>query len=265
MKNILLGLFFLFSFLFIYRITYVELYEDLENIIPKFTNLDRFEDIKHVLYINLDERTDRREQAEQEFKRVGLQAQRIQAIKKKRGQLGCTLSHIKCLEIAKEKDWDHVMICEDDILFAKDAELVRQRFNTFLSRHKDWDVIALGLLIEDGVYLDDSAAHVKSAYCTTCYIVRKEYYDVLLNNFKNGAKRLEKRIAKNEIDQFWKSLQKRDLWMTILPIIVIQAPSKSSIQKSNDIPDNQKVMNDTLMCIKKYPTHERIKSAKMFY
>jgi GR25 family glycosyltransferase involved in LPS biosynthesis len=219
-----------------------------------------------VLYINLDERTDRRKKAEQEFKRVGLQTQRIQAIKKKRGQLGCTLSHIKCLEIAKEKGWDHVMICEDDILFAKDAELVRQRFNTFLSRHKDWDVIALGLLIEDGIYLDDSAAQIKSAWCTTCYIVRKEYYDILLNNFKISAERLTKIISPtNGIDYIWQSLQKRDRWMTILPIIVIQNPDKSSIHKSNDFLDNQSKMNSYLANIKKYPINERMKSAKMFY
>ena len=266
MKNILLGLLIFFSLLFVYHEFHIEPYEDLENIVPKFTNLDRFEDIQHVLYINLDERTDRREHTEQEFKRLGLPGLRVQAVKTKPGQLGCTLSHIKCLEMAKENNWNHVMICEDDILFAKDAEMVKDRFNTFLSRHKDWDVIALGLVVKDGLYIDDSAATIKSGWCTTCYIVRKEYYDVLLNNFKISAERLQKKISSNNgIDCVWQSLQRRDRWMTILPIIVIQNPDKSDIHKSNDFLDNQKKMTDTLIHIKGYPTQERIKSTKIFY
>ena len=241
-----------------------ESYDDLVNVIPKTTRLDRFEDIQNVLYINLDERPDRREKTEQEFSRIGLKAQRVQAIKKKRGQLGCTLSHIKCLEMAKANNWDHVMICEDDILFAKDAQFVRERINTFLSRHKDWDIIVLGILPTDGVYLDDSAAWIKRAWCTTCYIVRKEYYDVLLHNFKTSAERLCRKVIGNEIDHIWKSLQRRDKWMTILPIIVTQVPGKSDIDV-NDFHDNQKRMYNTLKNIQGYPESERVKSANLFY
>ncbi|NBP59147.1 glycosyltransferase family 25 protein [bacterium] len=236
------------------------------NVIPKTTRLDRFEDIQNVLYINLDERPDRKEKTEQEFSRIGLKAQRVPAIKKKRGQLGCTLSHIKCLEMAKANNWDHVMICEDDILFAKDAQFVRERINTFLSRHKDWDIIVLGILIGNGIYIDDSAAWIKKSWCTTCYIVRKEYYDVLLYNFKTSTERLQSYIIiGNEIDQIWNSLQRRDKWMTILPIIVTQVPSKSNINESNDFLDNQKWMYNTLKNIQGYPESERVKSANLFY
>ena len=256
----------LFYILIIVRHGVYEPYTDLKNIIPKTTRLDRFEDIQNVLYINLDKRTDRREKAEQEFKRIGLKAQRVQAIKKDRGQLGCTLSHIKCLKIAKANNWDNVMICEDDILFAKDAQLVRDRINTFLSRHKDWDVIVFGILVDEGIYMDDSAARIKKASCTTCYIVRKEYYDILLYNFKTSVKRMQGPvIAGNEIDRVWQSLQKRDNWMTILPIIVIQNPSESSIHNDGILHDNQVKMYDTLTNIKGYPESERVKSAKLFY
>jgi hypothetical protein len=245
-----------FSLLFVHRITYIEPYEDLENIIPKFTTLNRFEDIQNVLYINLDERTDRREQAEQEFKRVGLRAQRIQAVKTKPGQLGCALSHIKCIEIAKEKGWDHVMVCEDDILFAKDAELVRQRINTFLSRHNDWDIIALGVNFIEGVYLDDSAAQIKSAYCTTCYIVRKEYYDILLNNFNVSAERLQNKTMNSELDVIWHSLQRRDRWMTILPYLVIQRDGVSDIAGKGEYLNYQNLLLENLKNIKGYSKYK---------
>jgi len=257
MKLILIILILLFSLLFVYRITYIEPYEDLENIVPKFTNLNRFEDIQHVLYINLDERMDRREHTEQEFKRLGLPGLRVQAVKTKPGQLGCALSHVKCLEIAKENNWDHVMICEDDMLFVKDAQMVKDRFNTFLSRHKDWDVIALGINIIDGTYIDDSTARIQKAHCTTCYIVRKEYYDVLLNNFKISAERLYSKTINSEVDVIWQSLQKRDRWMTILPYLAIQRDGVSDIAgNGKEYLNYQNLLLDNLKNIKGYPEHE---------
>jgi GR25 family glycosyltransferase involved in LPS biosynthesis len=265
MKTILLILIILFSILFMYRLNYIEPYEDLENIVPKFTRLDRFEDIRNVLYINLDERTDRREQTDNEFKRVGLNAQRVSAVKMKPGALGCTLSHIKCLEMAKERDWDHVMICEDDILFAKDTDLIKKSFDTFLSKHTNWDVIALGILVIDGAYIDESAARITKAWCTTCYIVRKEYYDVLLHNFRISEQK-QRQNKKGEVDVIWNSLQKRDQWMTILPYLVIQRPTKSDIRKiGKEMLDNQKIMCDTLKKIKNYPDEERTKCHQLFY
>jgi len=38
------------------------------------------------------------------------------------GELGCTMSHIKALELAKEKDWPHLIVLEDDITIAEDFE-----------------------------------------------------------------------------------------------------------------------------------------------
>jgi GR25 family glycosyltransferase involved in LPS biosynthesis len=258
MKILLLILIIVLLVIFLYRLTYTEPYEDLENIIPKFTQLDRFEDIRNILYINLDERTDRREQAEKEFKRVGLNAQRVQAVKRKPGALGCTLSHIKCLEMAKEKDWDHVMVCEDDILFAKDTDLVKKQFNTVLNRHKDWDVIALGVAITKGKYIDDSTARLEEAWCTTCYIVRKEYYDVLLYNFNISAKRLRKNIYNSGIDYIWQSLQKRDYWLTVLPILVIQHATNSDIDTEKNIESHQlQMINYFKSNIKNYPKSEQ--------
>lgn len=258
MKILLLILIIVLSMNIVYRLTYTEPYKDLANTIPKSTRLDRFEDIRNVLYINLDERTDRRAQAEKEFKRVGLNAQRVQAIKMKPGALGCTLSHIKCLEMAKEKNWDHVMICEDDILFAKDTDLIKTQFNTVLKRHNDWDVIALGVAISKGKYIDDSTARLEEAWCTTCYIVRKEYYDVLLYNFNISAKRLRKNINNSGIDYIWQSLQKRDYWLTVLPILVIQHATNSDIDTGKNIKSHQLQMIDCFKSnIKNYPLSEQ--------
>lgn len=38
------------------------------------------------------------------------------------GEIGCTMSHIKALEIAKEENWPYLIVLEDDITIAEDFE-----------------------------------------------------------------------------------------------------------------------------------------------
>jgi GR25 family glycosyltransferase involved in LPS biosynthesis len=67
--------------------------------------------IQHILYINLEHRVDRKNHVEQQLKNVGFKnAQRFNAIKLTNGALGCSMSHLKCLEMAKKMAWDHIMI-----------------------------------------------------------------------------------------------------------------------------------------------------------
>ena len=61
-----------------------------------------------MVYINLDDRTDRREMVEKEFERVGLSPERISGTKIKAtnvsqidGALGCAMSHLRVLYMAK--------------------------------------------------------------------------------------------------------------------------------------------------------------------
>lgn len=47
----------------------------------------------------------------------------------KPGEIGCTMSHIKALKLAKEKNWSYVIVLEDDIVLADDFE---KRINILL-------------------------------------------------------------------------------------------------------------------------------------
>jgi len=38
------------------------------------------------------------------------------------GEIGCTMSHIKALQLAKEKGWEYVIILEDDVVLAEDFQ-----------------------------------------------------------------------------------------------------------------------------------------------
>ena len=78
--------------------------------------------VDHVLYINLDHRTDKLEAIYTKFANAGIpdnKSTRIDGIYTPgKGVLGCALSHCKALELAKSHpEWEWTLILEDDIVF----------------------------------------------------------------------------------------------------------------------------------------------------
>jgi glycosyl transferase family 25 len=202
------------------------IYRELDNSVPKYqTPLNCFDDIRHVLYINLDDRPDRKAEVDAELRRVGFTPQRVSGFRiPGNGLRGCNLSHIKCLEMAKRNNWSHVLICEDDALFRTDIQMVQERITRCLQRHRDWDVITLGPNVREAEYMDDCTARVFKSWCAAAYIVRQEYYDVLLHTFKSATR------GNIIADATWSHLSSRDRWYTVLPLMVVQRPSKSDLE-----------------------------------
>jgi hypothetical protein len=69
---------------------------------------------------------------------------------------------------------------------------------------------------------------------TTGYIVKKEYYDILYDNFKEGLAKLIREPEKKKqfsIDIYWKELQKTGRWYMVLPLTVVQYYDYSDIEE----------------------------------
>jgi glycosyl transferase family 25 len=194
--------------------------------------------IKHTLYINLEHRTDRKEHVESQLKSIGItNFERFNAIKNNNGAIGCSMSHIQCLQIAIERNYEHIFICEDDITFLNPTLLINQ-MNTFWMNHQDWDVLMIGgnnFLPYNTI--DDTCIKVNNCQTTTGYIVKNNYYATLLNNFQEGFSNIIKDPNNHysifTIDQHWKSLQKKDNWYLIIPLTVVQKADYSDIDKEN--------------------------------
>lgn len=191
--------------------------------------------IKHTIYINLEHRVDRKIHVEDQLKKIGIiNAERFNAIKLKNGALGCSMSHLKCLEMAKKSGWDHVMILEDDITFL-DPEVFVKQFNEFLSIHKVWDVVLIGgNIVPPYQTVDSTCVKVSKCQTTTGYIVRSHYYDILIENIRNGVNHLLKEPEKHiiyAIDKYWFTLQQQHLWYLIIPLTVTQREDYSDIEK----------------------------------
>ena len=185
----------------------------------------------NVVYINLKCRPSRKNHAELQFEMIGVDAVRVEAVRKVNGAVGCTMSHIKCIELAKQNNWSTVCICEDDVLFTNPQVLTMQ-LSRFLKSGLEWDVLLLGANIAPPFDKHDFYLKVYNAQTTTAYIVSQHYYDTLLKNYKDGLDLLLKnpRDKKCCIDMYWKQLQQTDKWFILCPLTVSQVSSYSDIE-----------------------------------
>jgi len=196
--------------------------------------MNSIEDIKHAFYINLETRPDRKKHAETQFKLLGITATRFNAIKLQNGALGCSMSHLKCLEFAKINNLPHILIVEDDIEFLH-HELFKNQLNSFLQNYKKWDVILIaGNNIGPYQQIDSTCVKVSSCQTTTGYLVNNHYFDTLIDNYRTGIQKFLKFQDQPNlyaIDKFWFSLQQQDNWYLIIPLTVSQREDYSDIEK----------------------------------
>jgi glycosyl transferase family 25 len=191
-------------------------------------------DIKHAFFINLDSRPDRKQHVEGQMSLLGIRAERFKAIKLTNGAIGCSMSHIKLLEMAKANNWPHILIVEDDILFTKPSIFIEQ-LNRFLSGHKDFDVaLFAGNNMPPYTVVDNSCVRVSKCQTTTGYLVQRHYYDTLIANYKAGVGLLMREPHNHRlyaIDKYWFHLQAIHKWYLITPLTVVQREDYSDIEK----------------------------------
>ena len=109
------------------------------------------------------------------------------------GQIGCSISHIKCYEIAKKEDLDFVLILEDDFKLKMDISI---DLSTITNTLKGNSICLLhwGTFPDEALYLDStsriSLPSGRKMYklqsgrplCATAYICTREAYQSLLRN-----------------------------------------------------------------------------------
>ena len=127
------------------------------------------------------------------------------------------------------------MIVEDDITFLDPTKFKTQLFKFLHSYPKKFDVLLLGgNNIPPYKEIDETCVKVSRCQTTTGYLVQQHYYDVLIENFKEGVRGLMKYPEKPNqyaIDKFWFKLQKKDVWFLLTPLSVIQKPGYSDIEE----------------------------------
>lgn len=187
--------------------------------------------IKHVLYINLNKRVDRRNRIKRELSVFDSgKVTRIPAIGDARGAVfSCAASHVKALEYAKAHNWPHVLILEDDAVWAN----VGRAYPVFKKLiNNPFDVLMLG-----GTYprYDKKTYRLHFAYSASCYIVMNSYYDTMIESVKKKLSTYNSKLHTLEkrhniaVDKTYTELQAVDNWYIVMPALMIQGKSHSNI------------------------------------
>ena len=186
-----------------------------------------------IIYINLQHRTDRKEELENELNSLGLTYERFNAIYTPEfGAVGCAYSHLEVLKLAKSRGYKNILVFEDDFTFCVSKEVFESSLENLFTNIPDFDVCMLGYnLQEKGTVLDDNPVLMKvcNAQTMSAYIVNESMYDKLIKLYE-WANPLLQKTGQHWIyacDQSWKLLQPESKWFCFTQRIGVQRPSYS--------------------------------------
>ncbi len=200
------------------------------------------ENIDRIYYINLDHRTDRRKEFENEIQKLASleKVERIQAIHKPElGCLGCTLSHVKTLETFLKSEYKTCLVFEDDFAFNQDMNYCNFLLKHLFTSKKEFDMVMLGGKILNHRETDSPFLHqVLDAQTSSAYLITKDFAKTLHRNLSEGAQLLEQWFQEHKdkkheycLDIYWKQLQPHHKWFVFHPKMGIQREGFSDIEK----------------------------------
>lgn len=190
------------------------------------------QNISKIFYINLNKRTDRRILIETELNDYGLcNYERFEAIETPSfGAVGCAISHLSVLKIAKNRHYENVLILEDDFTFLTSKTVLENNLHDFFNLKIPFDVCMLSYnIIDSEPTIYNCISKIKDAQTASGYIVNQNYYDKLISLYEWAIPLLEttKEHWVYANDQIWKQLQKKDNWYYFNERIGRQRPGYS--------------------------------------
>jgi glycosyl transferase family 25 len=209
----------------------------------KITN--PFDYFKNIVYMNLDNREDRKNQVELELNKFNVNAQRFPSYKasiedallyiKNRNldqhsidlapsRVAATKSHLGVIQMAKDNNWDNVLVLEDDVKFLDHADIILSQALKELKNLPEWDILYLGANSMDTIkQISGHVGQMTAAFCGHAYVVNKHFYDTLLSYDWNEYLIIDQWLLNICRDPRFKVY-------TVLPIIAIQYSSFSDIE-----------------------------------
>ncbi len=201
--------------------------------------------LDNIVCINLDSREDRWSECLKEFKNLNIEhlVQRYPAVSNKIGILGCTMSHVNCIKIAKEKKYKNVLILEDDVVFNTDIfhDVLIKTFNQLDSNNLKYDMLYLGANLRghDNKLIDKNLAKIVSAKTTHAYIINSSIYDYIIDayskiDWNDEYSWSQQNPNRMNIDVWYiNNIQKRGNTYGTYPAIADQRASYSDLTKQH--------------------------------
>jgi GR25 family glycosyltransferase involved in LPS biosynthesis len=197
------------------------------------------ENIDCVYYINLDHRTDRKEQFEKEIEKLGFPTTKIVRISgiynKEFGILGCGLSHKKALETFLASPHKNCLIFEDDFQFTLDIHYSRYLLKSVFEKNISYDLVMLaGNLFQTQKTEWPFLRSVLDGQTASGFLITKTFAPKLIECLQESTTLLKdwydqtgekKHDYCNDI--YWKKLQPVSKWFVFHPKLGVQRESYS--------------------------------------
>ena len=140
-----------------------------------------------------------------------------------KGCVGCLLSHLEILKLAKKNQYKSILILEDDVVFSENFETKLE--NLSKNFPEEWEMFYLsGSLIKEGKKFE-YYSELESAHTTHSYAVNYSVYDVLI-------KLLEKNLYIKPVDSCYVSIQRSIKSFIAIPFLTYQESGYSDIHNS---------------------------------
>jgi glycosyl transferase family 25 len=193
--------------------------------------------IDHIFYINLEHRTDRKEEIESELDSYGLQYERFNAFyTPPDGFIGCAQSHLAVLKMARERGYKNILIVEDDFKFVVSKEEFEDKLNTLFTSGLDFDICMISYIVQKSEDVNEFpfVKRVLNGQTTSGYIIREQFYDKLIGLYEwaNPLLANTKQHWNYACDTVWKRLQPTSKWYCMTDRFGIQRPSYSDCSNS---------------------------------
>lgn len=207
-----------------------------------FTEQHGINRLDAIIYINLENRGDRKELLMKELEKLNVIMGKVHKVSgvfiPKNGHKGCIQSHILALNMIKLNKWKRVLILEDDAELDMSPEVFNELLNKSLEKldesFPEWNVLMLGTankvinnkIIPQSLTIKSPSGEVselklqklETATTSSAYIVKDSYVDNILDLFKTCNDNMIPDKLSGEgfefwaLDQKWAELQKKDNW-----------------------------------------------------
>jgi hypothetical protein len=178
-----------------------------------------------TLLINLDSRKDRLKEFNDEFNDWPVPIERVSAVKYSPGWKGCSASHLKCLQLAKDRNYPWVLLLEDDCTLIPNAAIQFKALLPYLWKNKEnWDLFYGGTALQKyqkRISYEPPVYEVSGLYTHFC-LINKSAYNKILNDYPKTISEYTE-----PIDVFYRDNFR--IWTTT-PFFAKQRASNSDIE-----------------------------------
>lgn len=207
-----------------------------------------------IIYINLENRADRKELLMKELESVNTDMTKVQKVNgvfiPKNGHKGCVQSHIIALKLIKMNNWNKALILEDDSQLNIDPkifnQIIEKAINILDKNDPDWNVIMLATAYKNVTPTYDlhntpkiTLDRLHKATTSSAYIIKNSYVDKLLTLFEDCNQNMSPNNLSGDnyenwaLDQKWLSLQEKDNWYSFSTDLIKQRDIWSTIMKNS--------------------------------